>query len=960
MGKIKDIRARIAELNIQLANKRTQIEEVKKSSESRIQDISAKGQKKLLEERLSINKDALSHLNIDCQQPFYDNVEMWQGYRPIIDISKQEFPDKLLIGKWVNVGAFRGNNGEIAVPAYIPFFGAQRAIIIDVDNSSEERGLSLMKAIIERIYTLIPHYTKFTLIDPVTNGAVFPMKRDIEIRQNESDIYHLLDSIVADSSQITTAAALTKDDYFGKRVESITMNEKFEIVCAANFPHKTGYDSRTIDRLVNIGNIGYVSGKYLIIINNVDKKDELPRDFNMDKFEGAIHIDLRSPYSYSANFKEWQEDGAAMTYISEDECEPAVWRQIVDRIKEFKPKERKITWEEFIEIADDDVWKESSREIIETPVGDANGKTMSIWFGKKEGNNCAHGMLAATTGAGKSNFYHALILGLAKRYSPEELRMYLIDGKNGVEFEVYKSFPHAEVVSLKSSSELAGSILSELVAETKRRNDIFKEAGVNSFEDYRKDPTNKMPRVLLLIDEYQVLFEGDEAVEASKNLHSLTAQARSAGIHLLLGSQHFGAPNMLNKDIIFTNIQLFIAMKMTMDDRLSLTMFGKEGKEMIKKCELPGQIVINQNGGGDGFNQLGKVAFVEKKQKGEIIDEITQRAKAEGYEEKILRTIIFEGDSAPDMDANPQLLYCLENPVLTPNDLQKLARIPECDGGFGKIDWNQNEKPMICWMGQEMNVYGQFSSVLRRRKMENMLIIGDKNAYRYGMLISSLFSFAATNAPDNIEMHIYDRSAAGTDWNPYLSMIANDVLVKAGYDVHFETKVKGIQAGVEALSETLKQRLSLDQDERMDLKQIVLMVTEPEEIEALNLVMDKNGFKSESELGKTLEYIYTNGTAAGIHVILSSSGVIPLLNVLQKKQLPHFRHRVSLQISEQESFDLFGGRTASQLQMQGDEPVIAFYKDINGSTQVKFKPYSVTDKGFDKQFEHYKSLLLNR
>ena len=65
---------------------------------------------------------------------------------------------------------------------------------------------------------------------------------------------------------------------------------------------------------------------------------------------------------------------------------------------------------------------------------------------------------------------------------------------------------------------------------------------------------------------------------------------------------------------------------MTTDDRLSLTMFGKEGKDLIRKCELPGQIVINQNGGYDGFNQLGKVAFVEKKQKEDIISGITEKA----------------------------------------------------------------------------------------------------------------------------------------------------------------------------------------------------------------------------------------------------------------------------------------------------------------------------------------------
>lgn len=939
----------------------TQIEEAKAAAQNRIQTVSSVAEKKLATERKKIGSDAKEELHNNIHQPFFSNSKAWNNYEPVIEIKKNSFPDRILIGSWIDYASMQNSEEpEIVAPAYLPFFRNQHAIIIDVDDKTEEKGLSLMKAIIERIYTIIPHYSKFTLIDPKTNGAVFPMKRDVDTRQEDTDIYHLLDAIIADTVQITSAAALTKDDYFGSRVETITMNEKFEIICAANFPHRNGYDSRTIDRLVNIGNIGYVSGKYLIIVNNKDKKEELPRDFNMSKFEGAIHIDLTKYHTYKAGFNELDER-SSVVFMPEEECPSTTWKEIIDKIHdEFKPKERKITWDEYIDIPEERVWTESSKEIIETPIGDANGKTMTVWFGKKDGNNCAHGMLAATTGAGKSNFYHAFILGLARRYSPKELRMYLIDGKNGVEFEVYKTFPHVEVVSLKSSSELAGSILEELVSETKRRNKVFVDAGVNSFDDYRKDPAHEMPRILLLIDEYQVLFEGDDAMKASQNLYTLTSQARSAGIHLLLGSQHFGAPNMMNKDMIFTNVQLFIAMKMTMDDRLSLTMFGREGKEMIQKCEYPGQIVVNQNGGGDGFNQLGKVAFVEKKQKEEIISALTDKAVAAQYPEQILRTIIFEGDSAPDMDKNPELLSCIEKAVPDPVTLQKKARTAERDGGFGKTDWNLSEKPMICWMGQEMNVYGQFSAVIRRRKMENMLILGDNNPYRYGMLVSIIFSIAATYKPSDVEFHIYDRSTVGTDWNPYMSMIANDVLAKAGYDVHYANKVKDIKANLHEVVTTLKERRDLDQDERMDLRTLILILTEPEEIEDLNLVTDKIGFKMDSEMGKELELIYSTGTATGIHLIVSSSGVTPLQNVIQKKQLQYFRHRVTLQISEQESFDLLGARDGSRLQLHGEEPVMALYKDVNGNIQVKFKPYSVTDKKFEEQFTHLKQLILNR
>ena len=296
-----------------------QIEEAKSSALNNIKTIFSSAEHKLADERVQIGNDAKAFFRIRSQQPLFSNPLAWQSYQPITEINKNTFPDRILVGYWTDYNSICVNKEpEIVVPAYLPFFQNQRAIIIDVNNATEDAGLSLMKAIIERIYTIIPHYTKFTLIDPQTHGAAFPMKRDLETRQQDTDIYHLLDAIIADAEQITTSAALTKDDYFSSRLETITMNEKFEIICAANFPNRSGYDARTIDRLVSIGNIGYVSGKYLVIVNNQDKRDELPRDFNINKFEGAIHIDLTRRNTYIGDYA-GLDDNASLVFLPEEE-----------------------------------------------------------------------------------------------------------------------------------------------------------------------------------------------------------------------------------------------------------------------------------------------------------------------------------------------------------------------------------------------------------------------------------------------------------------------------------------------------------------------------------------------------------------------------------------------------------------------------------------------------------------
>lgn len=957
MSSISELEKRLTNLKDNLSVKTQEITSLKQALQTQVNDTYKKAYGKLLKDREKVENESYDSLSDNYNQPDFDNDENWEEYKPILKLNANTLPDRLNVGGWINdAEKDEGNNDDdssnLVLNAFIPFFGQQKTIIIDVNNETKDDGVSLMRSIIQRIYTLIPHYAQFTLIDPETNGAAFPMQRDVYVRQNDVDIYHLLENVIADMRRITSISALTEKEYFSTKVESVTMNEKFEFICAANFPN--GYDSRSIEKLVNIGNIGYVSGKYLILMYNHD--EVLPRDFDMNMFKDPIHINLIE-YDEVNTIPAY---GHSIDYVQADEAGPEEWEQIVKHISSFKPEERMITWDEYIAVKKDQIWKASSKEVIETNIGDVGGKSLSVWFGKKDGNNCAHGMLAATTGAGKSNFYHALILGLATRYSPEELRMYLIDGKNGVEFEVYRSFPHAEVVSLKSSSELTGSILTELVSEVVRRNDLFKKVGVNGFDEYRKNDSNKMPRILLLIDEYQVLFEGKDAAKASDDLRTLSAQARSAGVHIILGSQRFSVPNIQNKDAIFGNIQLRIAMKMTQDDRLSLTEFGKEGKEFIRACDLPGQIVVNQNSGSDGANQLGKVAYIKAEQKNQIIHDIEDLAKELVKDNRIMRTIVFEGDSAPNLDENPELMGILSRKVESAQTIQKIARIEERDGGFGKPEWNMSENPRICWLGQEFNVYGQCSLILRNRKMENLLILGDRNASRYGMLVSSLVSLVSTTDKNDISFYIYDRSTPGTDWNPYLKKLALEVLSPAGYRTTFSNKVKDVEAGLRELNSELDKRLALDQDDRMDLKPIVLVITEPEDIEALNQTLDSNGFKSDSELGAILTRLAISGSAAGIYVILSSSGVIPIQNVVSKKQFTYFRHRVSLQISEQESFDFLQSRIGSTLQQHGDFPTVAYYADMNGNTKIRFKPYSIKDENFDAQFNNIKSLILAR
>jgi DNA segregation ATPase FtsK/SpoIIIE-like protein len=153
-----------------------------------------------------------------------------------------------------------------------------------------------------------------------------------------------------------------------------------------------------------------------------------------------------------------------------------------------------------------------------------------------------HVLISGKTGSGKSTLLHALITNTAIHYNPEEVQFYLIDFKKGVEFKTYATLklPHARVVAIKSEREFGMSVLQRLDDELKVRGDLFRDHGVQDIKNFRNaNPDVAMPRLLLVIDEFQEFFVSDDKVaqDAALLLDRLVRQGRAFGIHVLLGSQ---------------------------------------------------------------------------------------------------------------------------------------------------------------------------------------------------------------------------------------------------------------------------------------------------------------------------------------------------------------------------------------------------------------------------------------
>ncbi len=857
----------------------------------------------------------------------------WQSWQAV----------EALLEETIRIGEYRESRSDRSdrfnIPHYAPLIGRNASLIIISDDRTVDEAVGLLQSLAVRIAMLLPHSARYTLVDPVGGGAAFPMQRYLpHVRESGDDIRRDLDGVTRDIQQVIATYLDAVANSFELLPDDIRANERLEFILAANFPKR--YDRRAIEALQSIGNTGPKAGKYLILHYN--KSIDLPRDMLMEDFENAIYIDLTQGHGKIPT------NACQLQFIPDEAPAPNLQSELFTKLSQSKPPQRNLDWHKLIGISEADWWQETAASIISTPIGGAgSSQLLKIWFGENaEKRVCAHGMLGAMTGAGKSTLYHVAILGLTTRYSPTELKLYLIDGKQGVEFQAYRHLPHAEVVSLHSPPELSRSVLQELIAEMERRYALFSEEEVR-VQDlagyYRKNqPLGQIPRIILLIDEYQELFEGDADGIASSYLLKLSQQGRAAGIHMLLASQRLGAVGMLHRDAIFGNFHLLMAMQMRHDDIQALTGFGRRGKQLIQTCDLPGKIVVNDALGDDNNNQLGKVAMLNAADRDVLIQSLRNRANEHFKRAELPLQIIFDGNTQPNLIENPQLLLLLQQRMwLTPAEWQTHARKNIQQGGLDISDWFMAERPRVMWLGQEFSVRGQARVILRRRLAENVAIIGSENTARYGMLAAMLASLAINTSPQESQFLIIDRSMAETDWYNALADVVDTILQPLQYSCKFTRSSKEVAPQIDRLIAELEHRSELDEDLQIGEPSIFLIMTELERVDEVRRQVDTYGM-NDSVLGEKMRRIYIEGPRLGIHTILSFSGFRAMTNTLdERRDLANFRHRIALQMSEDESFNFVRNRMASRLQVDGNRPIVALYLDMENDRQVRFKPYSI-------------------
>ena len=278
-----------------------------------------------------------------------------------------------------------------------------------------------------------------------------------------------------------------------------------------------------------------------------------------------------------------------------------------------------------------------------------------------------HVLIAGKTGSGKSTLLHALITNLALCYSPDEVELYLIDFKKGVEFKIYAALRaaarprdrHRERARVRPERAPAAGRRAEGCAAS-----ASASSACRTWRATARRPDVPMPRILLIVDEFQEFFVEDDKIaqEVALLLDRLVRQGRAFGMHVILGSQTLGGAYSLARSTL-DQMAVRIALQCSeADAHLILS----EDNTAARLLTRPGEAIYNDANGLIEGNNLFQVVWLSDERR----ETTWSRSATSGKERKGSLTrppIVFEGNAAGRPGANPLL-----TPAARPAGLARL------------------------------------------------------------------------------------------------------------------------------------------------------------------------------------------------------------------------------------------------------------------------------------------------
>ncbi|GAK59602.1 cell division protein FtsK/SpoIIIE [Candidatus Vecturithrix granuli] len=815
---------------------------------------------------------------------------------------------------------------SFSVPA---LFRLQRhsPILFKTYGTTKKLVVATIQSLLLRLLTNItPGRLRFTFIDPVGLGqniAPFMHLADYDetlinyrawsekahIEKVLVELTEHMENIIQKYLRNTYSTIEEYNEQAGEVVEP------YRFLVVIDFP--INFTEDAAKRLISISQNGSRCGVYTIIL--YDTTQSLPFGFNVTDIEqSAIIISLNNEERFiweDSDFKECQLE-------LEKPPDEKLFNRIIHQVGQMALENSKIEvpFEKLLEKANlisNNWWNGSTIDGIRVPLGPIGAtKVQYLDIGK---GTAQHALIVGKTGSGKSTLLHVLISTLVLNYSPDEIELYLIDFKKGVEFKIYATLqlPHARVIAIESEREFGLSVLEGLDAELKRRGDICRKVAVDGLKAFRKKMNQKMPRILLLVDEFQEFFTTDDglASKASQILDRLVRQGRAFGIHVLLGSQTLAGMYTLARSTI-DQMAIRIALQCSdADSRLILS----DDNPAARLLSRPGEAIYNAANGLIEGNNPFQVAWLPEDKQEYYLSHVKKLAK-EVNKWPPTNLIVFEGNAPADAAKNRKLVTHL----LHTKPLASTRR-------------------SSAWLGEPVAIKETTVANFRRQSGSNLMIVGQNDEAAMGMLLTAVLSLSVQYASERVLFNIIDCGSIDTPHAHCLKYLSDMLphVIKYG-------RKRYLPEMIYATAQEVEQRL-VNEEESIEKKPTIYLI-----IYGLQRARDleendsygggfsfdmSNEMPKPSSPGKVFPKILRDGAEVGIHTLVWCDTLTNLHRLLSRQILRAFDMRVVFQMSSEDSMMLIDSPVASKL---GQHRAL-LYSEEDGQLE-KFRPFAIPNE----------------
>ncbi len=852
-------------------------------------------------------------LNAACDRLFADwDAPAWQAWA-----APQEPPPVLRFGAYevalerVSKSLPRDERlrsaclAPFTLPACVPF-PERGSVLLRARDAGRAAAVATLQALMLRLLTALPPgKVRFTIIDPVglgQNFAAFMHLADYDEALVGSRIWTETAHIEQRLADLTGHMENVIQKYLRNQFQSIReynahageVAEPFRVVVVADFP--VNFSLEAARRLVSIATSGPRCGVYTLLA--VDEAQPVPQGFRVADLEADS-----AQLTWDGSRFVWKDADFEPYPLRLDGSPPAeLCNGLMRRVGEAARAANRVEVPfEFIAPPPERWWQADSRGGLCVPLGRAGAtKRQELRLGQ---GTAHHVLIAGKTGSGKSTLLHALITNLVLCYSPDEVELYLVDFKKGVEFKTYAAerLPHARVVAIESEREFGLSVLQRLDAELTRRGELFRQAGAQNLAGYRSAPGRPpLPRVLLVVDEFQEFFVEDDklAQEAARLLDRLVRQGRAFGLHVLLGSQTLGGANTLARATL-DQMTVRIALQCSeADGHIILS----EDNGAARLLSRPGEAIYNDaNGLVEGNNPFQVVWLAD-----ELREDYLRRVRALDRAGAVRPMVVFEGDAPADVATNQPLAQLLRG-----------AAAPA-------------ERTAFAWLGEAVAIKPPTGATFRAQTDNHLLILGQQDEAALGMMATALVSLAAQHpASGPARFFVLDGTPDDSAQRGYWARLAA-LLPHA-------VRLGGVR-DVPALMGELAAEVERRQASGGEGAPWYVFVHGLHRFRDLRKAEDDFGFGRRGEEAakpdQQFASVLRDGPLLGVHALVWCDTLANLNRALDRQALRGFEMKVLMQMSATDSSLLIDTPLASKL-----GPYRAYYHSEDQGRLEKFRPY---------------------